>query len=429
MNDSARPKLNKIIGGEFAVVPEDLKGALDVRGLLDHDIVSSTAAENFPDDSSDNSELFFSSGRAALYAALCTEKNQRPFSEELCSEETQAPLHLASCTENMQVPFKVALPDYLCSSVIDAVNDAGLAYSFYHIEDNLYPDMDSLLALVCTKEDSRFKEDARSKNDSGLQNYPRSKAAIILINYFGLLDLDETIEAIRKQVPKAIIILDDVQNYYGLGTETDYDYAFTSLRKWFPMPDGGILKVKNKAKSKQLSEIYDSMKDSNLFVSYKLSGNLLKNFREVINDEVCLELIKKGEELLDHNYKCRISDISYNLFNTYIKKEQESAENRRKDNARYLHEGLLKLNVKHIYKESKVPLFIPVLLAPDKRDVVRKKMFDNNIFCPVHWKKAKESDLSTGSNILYDMELSLICDQRYNLSDMDRILEILGQAF
>ena len=380
MSGSKEKDRSKIIGGEFAIAPDALNSALDARGLLDHDSAFRTAVSPFLEDPNDNSELFFSSGRAALYAALRAEKNS----------------------------LQVVLPDYLCSSVIDAVNDAGLPICFYHIQDNLYPDMDSL--MVYASKDARVK------------------SAIILINYFGLLDLDETIEAIRKEVPESIIILDDVQNYYGLGTETDYDYAFTSLRKWFPMPDGGILKVKNKAKSKQLSEIYDSMKDSNLFVSYKLSGNLLKNFREVINDEVYLELIEKGEELLDHNYKCRISDISYNLFNTYIKKEQESAENRRKDNVRYLHEGLLKLNVKHIYKESKVPLFIPVLLDPDKRDVVRKKMFDNNIFCPVHWKKAKESDLSTGSNILYDMELSLICDQRYNLSDMDRILEILGQA-
>ncbi len=379
MSGSTEKDRSKIIGGEFAIAPDALNSALDARGLLDHDSAFRTAVSPFLEDPNDNSELLFSSGRAALYAALRAEKNS----------------------------LQVVLPDYLCSSVIDAVNDAGLPICFYHIQDNLYPDMDSL--MVYASKDARVK------------------SAIILINYFGLLDLDETIEAIRKEVPESIIILDDVQNYYGFGTETDYDYAFTSLRKWFPIPDGGILKVKNKAKSKQLSEIYTSMNDSNLFVSYKLSGNLLKSFREVINDEVYLELIEKGEELLDHNYKCRISDISYKLFDTCIKKEQENAANRRKDNARYLHEGLLKLNIKHIYKESKVPLFIPVFLDPDKRNVVRKKMFENNIFCPVHWKKVKESDLATGSNILYDMELSLICDQRYNLEDMDRMLDILKQ--
>lgn len=408
MNESNRQNLSKIIGGEFAIAPEIFNSALDSCGILDHDNTSNTVAASFSDDSNDNSTLFFSSGRAALYAALCAEK-------------TEASL-------------QVVLPNYLCSSVIDAVNDAGLVYSFYHIQDSLYPDMDSLVGSVCATEDSRYKKDTRSenesrfKNDSKSQNDSRSRTAIILINYFGLLDLNETIEAIRKQVPEPIIMLDDVQNYYGFETESDYDYAFTSLRKWFPVPDGGILKVKNKAKRKALLEVYDLMNDSNLFVSYKLSGDLLKSYREVIKDEVCLELIEKGEELLDHNYKCRISDISYKLFNTYIKKEQENAANRRKDNARYLHEGLLKLNIKHIYKESAVPLFIPVFLDSDKRDVVRKKMFDNNIFCPVHWKKTKESDSLTVSNILYDMELSLICDQRYNLSDMDRILEILKQT-
>lgn len=368
---------HKIIGGEFAIAPDVLKGALDACGRLDKTPFSKAAAASL-DDLYDN-VMFFSSARAALYAALCVEK-------------TEAKLH-------------VYLPDYLCSSVLDAVNDAGLSYSFYHIEDDLYPDMDSLFDSIYVKKES-------------------VKNAVILINYFGLLDLEKTIKEIRKKAPKTLIMLDDVQNYYGFGTEPDYDYAFTSLRKWFPIPDGGLLKIADSMMQSgtgtRIRNIYDSMKDNNLFVSYKLSGNVLKSYRGVIDDSICLELIEKGEGLLDKNYKCPISDISYEFFNSYILKEQESASNKRKDNARILHEGLEKLSIKHIYNDSKVPLFIPVFLDSNKRDVIRKKMFDNNIFCPVHWKNSNALP-----NPLYDMELSLICDQRYDKEDMNAILNLL----
>ena len=67
------------------------------------------------------------------------------------------------------------------------------------------------------------------------------------------------------------------------------------------------------------------------------------------------------------------------------------------------------------------PLFVPVLL--ENRDKVRKHLTENKIYCPVHWPKPEGAD----SNI-YDMELSLICDQRYGVNDMERIVSVLSEV-
>lgn len=391
MSESFKNDSSKIIGGEFAIAPDVLAGALNVVGSYNTEIIK---------DSDNDNVFYFSSGRAALYAVLS-------------SEQKDSPLH-------------ISVPDYLCSSVIDTITDLGSNYSFYHIEDNLYPDNNSLFYVL-----SNVKE--------------KTKKVLLLINYFGLLNLDTVTTLVRDRYPEVIIICDDVQNYYGFGKEKDYDYAFTSIRKWFPVPDGGILKlsknVRNTADSLTgvsnypvksaeqreagIIQILETMKAPDQFVSYKLAGNILKSYRQVISDKVCLELIAKGEELLDQNYKCQISDISLRLLKSYIVGEQDIAASIRKNNAEYLHIGLNRLGIDHIYESDKIPLFVPMFVDPSKRDAIRNKMFDNNIFCPVHWKKNTLAKEINNSSKIYDMELSLICDQRYDQKDMNKILEIL----
>jgi hypothetical protein len=50
-------------------------------------------------------------------------------------------------------------------------------------------------------------------------------------------------------------------------------------------------------------------------------------------------------------------------------------------------------------------------------------MFQQEIFCPVHWP-LENMDVRRGSQ-LAESELSLIIDQRYERNDMDKIINIL----
>ncbi len=53
-------------------------------------------------------------------------------------------------------------------------------------------------------------------------------------------------------------------------------------------------------------------------------------------------------------------------------------------------------------------------------------LFNENIFVPIHWP-VEDVDMQ-GNNNLYKMELSLICDQRYEKEDMERIIRGIENA-
>lgn len=282
----------------------------------------------------------------------------------------------------------VILPDYLCSSITHVLIDKKIQYSFYKINEQLLPDEDFLL------------------------NKLQKPKMVLLINYFGLVSVKQIAKKIKDVSPNSVVIIDDVQNYYGDDSNEYADFKFTSYRKWFPVPDGATVYSRNanvKPRTKK-----------NRFAQYKFTGNLLKNYKEWVDDDFCLDLLNKGESILDSEYDVACSDISKTLIQCI---PYEKIKNIRKRNAAYLHNKLLDLGVKHLYNDAQVPLFIPIFL--DNRAEVRCKMFANNIFTPVHWPYESELLNGRNKNTLYDTELSLICDQRYSEEDMEKQIEVL----
>ena len=72
------------------------------------------------------------------------------------------------------------------------------------------------------------------------------------------------------------------------------------------------------------------------------------------------------------------------------------------------------------------PIFVPVLFeTKEKRDTIRKILISNSIYCPIHWPKPKHIPTGYLVNEIYDTELSLICDQRYSFTEMQKIVEII----
>ncbi len=145
----------------------------------------------------------------------------------------------------------------------------------------------------------------------------------------------------------------------------------------------------------------------------------LRDFK-IFNDDIYLDLLDKGEHLIDSDLFSSMSDMSKRLFS---KTDFAFIQNIRKKNSDYLISGLNDLGISTILKPDKddVALFIPILI--NDRNRVRRKMFENQIYCPVHWP-SEDINLVTG-NLMQEHELSLIVDQRYGTKDMDLILSIL----
>lgn len=286
----------------------------------------------------------------------------------------------------------ILIPDYICESVPNTIKDCGWNYSFYHIDESLLPVTETI----------------------------READAILFVDYFGVVSLGESVGHIRKEYPNMKIVLDEVQDLFGFYEEKDFDHAFTSLRKWLPVPDGSF--VKSKATNDPVS--FKEVKAKGEFVNYKLAGNYLKKYEETIGAQIALELIEKGESLLDKDYLYEMSPESQKLFGEL---DLESIKKKRIDNALYIHQKLESASVPHLYSPNKPQMFVPIFVKPEVRNELRNKLFEANIFCPIHWKYVDRE--TSGENELYSKELSLICDQRYDKNDLDRMLEIVINAF
>lgn len=287
----------------------------------------------------------------------------------------------------------VYLPDYLCSSVVVAAEKSGMNVIFYPLNNQLEIDSDKL----------------PMQNDE--------KAAIMLINYFGLKNLSAQISLVHGISKNVVVIEDDVQAFYEFyKSNLIADYKFTSLRKTFACPDGGIVKTNNDL---------TIVSNTNNFHQYKLAGSILKSLRkpEYYDDDIYLHLFEKGELKIDDEIEKGMSEMSQEI----IKKvDFQRIAYIRQRNAKQIVEGLKTLGVDTIIpiSDDSIPLFVPIWL--DDRNNVRKQMFKNNIFCPVHWP-LEGMDIKKGAEMA-EHEMSIIIDQRYTNNEMDFILTTLEKA-
>lgn len=326
--------------------------------------------ENIPCGScSTLSPYTYSSGRAALYHIL------------------------KSCKETLAASV-VYLPDYLCASIIDMVEKAEMRYEFYPLESDLLPNILNLENAV-------------------------SGGVIVIIDYFGIVDNEPLIANLKSKRSDLVIVKDLVQAPYNIDKGSKADYQFTSFRKAFAVPDGSWVLTHYKMYQPSLPS---------KFSEYKIAASLLKNFRtlDYYDDRIYLDLYEQGETLIDEDIDNGDMSRFTKAYLSHLDWQRMGILRRR--NTKIILDGLRSLGISMLVpiSETATPLFIPVYL--DNRNAVRKAMFANNIFLPVHWPIEKCGRLLHKGRDLADHELSIIVDQRYSVEDMMRILEILEKS-
>jgi len=311
----------------------------------------------------------YSSGRSALYHVLLDVKKRTGRSA-------------------------ILLPDYLCSSIVVAARKAGVDVLFYPLNESLEIDAAAFGKIY------------------------RRDSAVLLINYFGLVDVQNQASWVRSSIDEnAVLIEDDVQAYFEFVKDLGaVDYKFTSLRKTFACPDGGLVKTRSSL---------DVPTKISGFYQYKLAGGLLKSLRRpgYYDDSVYLELFECGEAQIDEDIESGMSEISVDIISrTDVGIVAES----RRQNAKKILSGIGELGIRTLVPigEGKIPLFVPVRL--NRRDEVRCALFADGIYCPVHWP-IDNMPVKKGSE-LAECELSIIVDQRYSETDMARVLSVLRET-
>ena len=241
-----------------------------------------------------------------------------------------------------------------------------------------------------------------------------------MTNYFGY-ENTLPIETIKEFKAKGAIILYDRTHSFLMENDPYLelaDYSFASIRKWMGVIGGAVVNgVKDyqlmpcsyldcKEKAMRMKKVYiegDSSIDKQAFL------NLYGEF---------------GHHLTEDYQSYEMDDLSYALYKT---EDFAAMRHKRRANAKYLHEHLKGVRFLGELTHNAVPLFVPVFFDTiEQRNAVRKKLIEAQIYCPIHWPKPAMIPADFEVNKIYDTELSLICDQRYNLDDMDRLVTLIN---
>lgn len=274
----------------------------------------------------------------------------------------------------------VALPSWCCDSMIEPIIRNNLRPVFYSVTYN------NKLII-----DSNVDADA-----------------LLWIDYFGYKT--------ENRLKFDGIIINDVSHSIFTQKDTESDYIFGSLRKWAGFKTGGF------ALSKKGFKISQNLSTNDEYVNLRIEAMKEKEkyISEKQDSKEYLEIYSKAEEMLKdlYDYNGLKEDIDHaKHFDVKTVKKQ------RQENATTLINSFAEYAMFKEVKEEDCPLFVSIMVPDGKRDILRRYLIDNNIYCPVHWPISDIHQLNEKEREIYDNELSLVCDQRYNIEDMNYLCE------
>lgn len=288
-------------------------------------------------------------------------------------------------------PRRIWMPSFLCDALLKSIHN--IDTRFYEVGSDLQV--------------SREWLDTVQRDE-----------LVVLIDYFGF-QFDPTL-AMRIRERGSWILEDASQALLSLHVGNYSDFVLFSPRKFLGVPDGGILRFNANVDFSgiQLKDPpYDwwlkSINATILRREFDLYGgerSWFSLFQEIENNSpngpYSMNLLSKI--LLEHSfdYSCIIE--------------------KRIENYKVLNNYLSQFALFPDLPADVVPLGYPIHL--ENREYVRKMLFDNNIYPPVHWPiRDIVPQKFVESHHLADTILTLICDQRYTPIDMQRIAEIVLQ--
>ena len=276
----------------------------------------------------------------------------------------------------VRTPKKVFIPNYICNSVIEPLEELKINYEFFNIDENFEIVQDVIL---------------------------KENEMIFYVNYFALKS-----NYIKSLVDKYSdkLIIDNTQAFFEKplkGIDTIY-----SPRKFFGVSDGGYLST-----NKFLDE--DLEQDESYASSIQILGRMDKNASTFYDD------YQKAEQRLINQPIKQMSKLTENILSSIA---YESVIKKRKDNFDYLHKELENMNLIKIESDLEFVPFVYPLMIEDES--LRQKLIEKKIYIAKYWNEVlNRQNISDIEKDFVNMILPLPVDQRYDLDDMKRIIEVI----
>jgi hypothetical protein len=292
------------------------------------------------------------------------------------------------------------LPDYFCHEVADGWAE---------------------VADVALYEDDPRWEEPRWETLT-----PGPRDAVIAVNYFGVRTGDPWFAWRREH--ECVLVEDHAHDPASeWANASEADYAFSSLRKTLPVPDGAILW------SPRGLPMPDQPAGGADGSELKLAAMLVKGEYLAGGDDELKDRFRRlqleGEQRLAES---EVAGAAPATREALVRGVPLPWRARRSENTARL------LSALHGWKAAE-PLFstwpadaaplgaVLVFAESADRDRAREALRENGVYCPVHWSDAEQS----GSGRVRDLArriLTVPTDWRYNASDMARVASLIREA-
>lgn len=297
------------------------------------------------------------------------------------------------------------LPSFTCDTVFEPFLKSGYEVYYYPIEKDLTTTSDVILETV-------LKYDA---------------SIVLFHRYFGFDTLD-------GQVDRMCQVLRDLGKYsvedctqclYSNIHRADSDFTIGSIRKWTGTPDGGFI-VSHKMRLNNKPVSYDvDLENAKVEASYAKYRFL---FEHQGDKGEMLAMYRNAEDILDN--QTEIYEISEMSVKVQASLNKVDLVRKRRENFEIISNNLTK-HLKPVFKlevNKEVPLYFPVLV--EDRAALQKHLVNNAIYAPVVWpKNDKQPKQCDGAENAYQHLLCIPIDQRYDVDDMNRIVEVINQYY
>lgn len=277
-----------------------------------------------------------------------------------------------------RAPRRVWLPFFICDSIVDQVQAAGLECCFFPLNSRL-----------------GVAEDVAVAGDD----------ILLYVNYFGICNA-EVAKVLRRFAPTQVV-LDNSQSFYT--PAADCLATIYSPRKFFGVPDGGLLFSSLPVASPR--EIDEGSEARMRHLIKRLGGP----------PEVGYADYQSAEASLVGAPPRSMSALSARLLSTV---DFDAVRQRRRANFALLHAALGDRNELAIDADRiDAPLCYPFLSG----DISYKKtLLAHRVFVPTYWPEvARRTGVPAFETRLVNSLHALPCDQRYRQDDMAKIIGLL----
>jgi hypothetical protein len=292
-------------------------------------------------------------------------------------------------------PRRIWLPELVCFSVWHCAREAAPVL-MYGIEEDLSVATDSLHAKVVAGDLVLFIATLGSAVDSLLEKFRSGPAYLVADVTHSLVDERHLTRCARNA-----------------------DAMIASLRKTFPLPDGGVAWVKDGILPHPIPA-----DETDPFILHRAAGLMARSLEleSGRDDGVNLRMLQQAERLLDQAPALgqAMSDISSELLDRIDLRWM--ARRTRLNRQRLLQELQTLPRIRIVSDPEAIATYLPLVFENvQDRNALRLALRRRGVFCPVHWP----TDFLDVPHTLSLRMLSVPCDARYDPKDMEELSQII----